>query len=453
LEKVNEKVNVAPQKKYIISFLKDGKKPIDSFLGKFNNEIESTYLNKTKFVKECQLCGKIDILYDTAVYKCYTNDKEIYSNTGGISFGICMECLLNILHGREYIQQYLSSRWAGSEVMILPHNYDEHLDRTFRFKKLGSTYSEEKLLEKLNSSEERVFEKLGRINETVDILFFESSKVRSEWKITYHIRGVLPSRFKLISDLEKKYSSEKYNFKLRDILNILAGGQSSNESKRLLNTIFHGKKYSRNLFFNKILRNYQKNHFSSGKKLSDKLFMNNVHAIYNFLADCGCLRTGWKFKIENSNGGYEMAEYATIDEFFEKNNKFFDTDQKKAWFLIGNVYSSMIYYSKKYHGSSGNSNESYLEKNFFFGKKYDYKTFIYFANKCSDLIIKYKSGGALTSGYSLNALLTRAKEYIGTGKDPLPADEAKYIFFWGMQQYIGKTNEKDKTELTNEGEQ
>ncbi|GAA0128397.1 TIGR02556 family CRISPR-associated protein [Methanococcus maripaludis] len=454
-EKVFEKVRIAPSKSYIVSFLKDGKKPIDLYLDKFNNEIESTYLNKTKLIKECHLCGKTDIIYDTAIYNCYTMDKEIYFNTDGPdsnSFGICKECLLNLLQGRDYTRDYLSSYWADSEVMILPHNYDNDMDEIFKNEKLSSTHSESKLIDKLRLSEEELFEDLGRLNEPVDIVFFEDPKTSSEWKITYHIRGVLPSRFKLISDLEKKYSSEKYNFRLRNILNILAGGSSSNESKRLLNTIFHGKKYSRNLFFNKILRNYQKNHFSSGKKISDTLFMDNVHAIYNFLADCGCLTNGWKFKIKNSNGGYEMAEYASIDEFFEKNNEFFDTDQKKAWFLIGNVYSSMIYYSKKYHSSNGSMNESYLEKNFFFGKKYDYKTFIYFVNKCSDLIIKYKSGGSLKSDFFLNAAITQAREYIGNGKDPLPADEAKYIFFWGMQQRIGK-KEKNEDTLTNEGEQ
>lgn len=453
-EKVFEKVRMAPSNAYIVSFLKDGKKPVDLFLDKFNNEIESTYLNKTKFTKECHICGKSEIIYDTAIYNCYTNDKEIYSNTDGTdstSFGICKECLLNILHGRDYTRDYLSSYWADSEVMILPHNYDENIDEIFKGERIGSTHSESKFIKKLGSAEEEVFEDLGRLNEPVDIIFFEDPKTSSEWKITYHIRGVLPSRFRLISDLEKKYSSENHNFKLRDILNILAGGQSSNESKRLLNTIFHGKKYSRSLFFNKVLRTYQKNHFSQ-KKVPDWIIMNNIHASYNFLVDCNCLNKGWNFKRKNIDGGYEMTEYNSIDEFFEKNNEFFDTDQKKAWFLIGNVYSSMIYYSKKYHSSNGTANESYLEKNFFFGKKYDYKTFIYFSNKCSDLIIKYKSGGALNSGYSLNSLLTRAKEYIGNGKDPLPADEAKYIFFWGMQQFFGKKEKSEKL-LNNEGEQ
>ncbi|ABR54139.1 CRISPR-associated protein, TM1802 family [Methanococcus vannielii SB] len=446
-EKVFEKVRIAPSKAYIVSFLKDGKKPIDLFLDKFNNEIEKTYLNKTKFTKECHICGKSEIIYDTAIYNCYTNDKEIYSNTKGFSFGICKECLLNILHGRDYTRDYLSTYWADSEVMILPHNYDNDIDEIFKGENIGSTHSESKLINKLKSAEEEIFEEFGRLNEPVDIVFFEDPKASSEWKIIYHIRGILPSRFKLISDLEKKYSSENHNFRLRDILNILAGGTSSNESKRLLNMIFHGKKYSRSLFFNKVLKSYQKNHFSQ-KKIPDWRFMANIHSVYNFLVDCNCLNKGWNFKSKNNGGGYEMTVYATIDEFFEKNNEFFDTNQKKAWFLIGNVYSSLIYYSKKYH----DSNVSYLEKNFFFGKKYDYKTFIYFTNKCSDLIIKYKSGGALNSGYSLNSLLIMAKEYIGTGKNLPTADEAKYIFFWGMQQRIGK-KEKNEDTLTNEGEQ
>jgi CRISPR-associated protein Csh1 len=96
----------------------------------------------------------------------------------------------------------------------------------------------------------------------------------------------------------------------------------------------------------------------------------------------------------------------------------------------------MIYESKKYKNEGEIDNtESYLEKNFFFGRKYDFKTFVYFSNQCSELMYKY---GVQNKGY-LKDLISSSKELIGVGDEKLSSDEAKYIFFWGMEQWIGKS--------------
>ena len=65
--------------------------------------------------------------YDTAIYKCFTNDKEIYKNTDKYNFSICEDCLLDVLNGRNYINDILKISWIGSEVMFLPHEFNVYI--------------------------------------------------------------------------------------------------------------------------------------------------------------------------------------------------------------------------------------------------------------------------------------------------------------------------------------
>jgi CRISPR-associated protein Csh1 len=55
--------------------------------------------------------------------------------------------------------------------------------------------------------------------------------------------------------------------------------------------------------------------------------------------------------------------------------------------------------------------------------------------------------GVQNKGY-LKDLISASKELIGAGDEKLSSDEAKYIFFWGMQQWIGKSKDNN----SNDGE-
>jgi CRISPR-associated protein Csh1 len=168
--------------------------------------------------------------------------------------------------------------------------------------------------------------------------------------------------------------------------------------------------------------------------------------VYNFLVDAGCLENGWKMPL-CGEGDTNMSAYKSEDEFFEVNKNYFDTNEKKAWFVLGRLYNAMIWESKKYYkhtdpqvnetGKEGNDqyNGSYLEKNFFFGRKYDWDTFLYFANQCFDLSVKY---GALHKKY-IKEFNSRLKEFMVPAENKnvkLSPEEAKYIFAWGMSQWF-----------------
>jgi CRISPR-associated protein Csh1 len=81
--------------------------------------------------------------------------------------------------------------------------------------------------------------------------------------------------------------------------------------------------------------------------------------------------------------------------------------------------------------------KSHLEQSFFFGRKFDYNTFIYFSNMCSEKLLKYRNYNP-----RIKEEMTMAKEYMQRGKGKLNNDEAKYIFFWGMDMYFQKGDEE-----------
>ncbi|AKB26303.1 CRISPR-associated protein, Csh1 family [Methanosarcina sp. MTP4] len=426
---------------YVVLFKKNGQKPIDISKQKFLDEIEKKGLRKGSSPGFCQICGQhTDALCDSIIYKCYTNDKEIFSNTEGLSYGICKSCIQHILFGKKHVDTFLKTWWGGSEILFLPHDYNEEIKEIFEFSNIGDVKEGRNLLKNLRENEADVMEAVGKCDTEVDILFISAPAGKSEWKITYKISDVMPSKFTKIAEFERKYKTKSGNhLALWQILSNLLGNSSkpgeifnTNEAKNFLKNIFHGNKINRNLFFSRAMGKYKHDYFAGYKS---SIF--TIHRVYNFLVDCGCLDKGWNF-VEQNDRGYDMAKYENVEEFFEINKEFFDSDVKKAWFLLGRLYGKMIYESKKYKGGDDKQNtESYLEKNFFFGRKYDFKTFVYFTNQCSELMYKY---GAQNKGY-LKDLISSSKELMGIGDEKLSSDEAKYIFFWGMQQWIGKSKD------------
>ncbi|MDQ1254878.1 MAG: CRISPR-associated protein Csh1 [Euryarchaeota archaeon] len=145
-----------------------------------------------------------------------------------------------------------------------------------------------------------------------------------------------------------------------------------------------------------------------------------------------------------------MKQYTSIEELFEDNKELFDTDKKKAWFLIGNVYSRVMYQSKKYYeekkanvnGESKNPvsyDVSYLENGFIF-KNFDYGTFMDFATKCTELLIKY--GVYSRAGY-LKADISQAILLMDGQNTKTSTSEAKYMFVAGLNQFIKHKKKED----------
>ena len=442
IEEVQKDINQS----YFIVITKNNKKPRELFTQKYEQKIKETYLisdtklNKSLKQSNCHLCGQNKKTYDTAIYKCFTNDKEVYKNTDKYNFSICEDCLLDVLNGRNYINDILKIRWVGSEVMFLPHEFNIYIKNIYEY--IDNNKHITSLLGQLREAEKEVLDKISKTNCMTDIIFFSDPKSSSEWKITYAIRDVMPSRMSVISRNISKYKKIDAYFCLGKIMNYLSYSDGKFDSKnkdrmRLLDIIFHGSKYSRELFFNKVMSKYKTKYFEilDNKKASNrKYIIQDIHEIYNFMCNCGCLEKPWL--IINEEG--KIMKYNNASELFETNKKFFNDDIKKAWFIMGQIYRDTINASKSYYkdkregnialDNKGQSYESsHLEKNFFYSRKFDNKTFILFANTCSEKLQKY---GAYYS--NIKDKMNQAKEYMASSSKKINNDEAKYIFFWGL---------------------
>ena len=442
IEEVQKDINQS----YFIVITKNNKKPRELFTQKYEQKIKETYLisdtklNKSLKQSNCHLCGQNKKTYDTAIYKCFTNDKEVYKNTDKYNFSICEDCLLDVLNGRNYINDILKIRWVGSEVMFLPHEFNIYIKNIYEY--IDNNKHITSLLGQIREAEKEVLDKISKTNCMTDIIFFSDPKSSSEWKITYAIRDVMPSRMSVISRNISKYKKIDAYFCLGKIMNYLSYSDGKFDSKnkdrmRLLDIIFHGSKYSRELFFNKVMSKYKTKYFEilDNKKASNrKYIIQDIHEIYNFMCNCGCLEKPWL--IINEEG--KIMKYNNASELFETNKKFFNDDIKKAWFIMGQIYRDTINASKSYYKDKSEGNialdnkgqsyeSSHLEKNFFYSRKFDNKTFILFANTCSEKLQKY---GAYYS--NIKDKMNQAKEYMASSSKKINNDEAKYIFFWGL---------------------
>ena len=404
IEEVQKDINQS----YFIVITKNNKKPRELFTQKYEQKIKETYLisdtklNKSLKQSNCHLCGQNKKTYDTAIYKCFTNDKEVYKNTDKYNFSICEDCLLDVLNGRNYINDILKIRWIGSEVMFLPHEFNIYIKNIYEY--IDNNKHITSLLGQIREAEEEVLDKISKTNCMTDIIFFSDPKSSSEWKITYAIRDVMPSRMSVISRNISKYKKIDAYFCLGIIMNYICYSDGKFDSKnkdrmRMLDIIFHGSKYSRELFFNKVMSKYKTKYFEilDNKKASNrKYIIQDIHEIYNFMCNCGCLEKPWL--IINEEG--KIMKYNNASELFETNKKFFNDDIKKAWFIMGQIYRDTINASKSYYKDKSEGNialdnkgqsyeSSHLEKNFFYSRKFDNKTFILFANTCSEKLQKY----------------------------------------------------------------
>jgi|GEM_PF-554183 len=415
-------------KNFIVVILLNGKYPYELFKDKFLDKMYATRFKAISGKHICHFCGEKKQVFNTTTYKFYTNDKDVYGSVDEKDkFGVtmCKGCLNDILIGKEYVENKLTTYWIDKSVMFLPHNFNEQTKAIYESSTIVSE-DRQNFISNIYNDEEIVLELLGKGNTETDIIFFEKEGNKTFY-VQHTIKSMLPSRFGELSILLTKYGIKLYN-----IINYstaikvgLKGIDTTNKEKlRMVDALFLGKSINRNTFFTRAMM-VHKYEFINGK---NKFTVSNIGKVYNFLVDAGCIEGGFKV----------MTQYGDYKELFMDNPSYFNSNEKKSWFLIGMAYNFVNYMIKK-----GNSNEegkiadrSSLDKNFFFARKFDFKDFIYFSNLLSDKMIKYKISSAW-----LKDILTESKELMANPSGKLSSDEAKYIFFWGMDSYFKKVQE------------
>lgn len=433
-------------KKVFLVFLKDGDYPEKWLENDFLKKMYSTYFTLVKGNShKCHMCSSVGEVYNTTTYKFYTNDKVIYGNInikGKDGFSICESCLKKIIVGKKYISEFMTGYWLDKSVMFLPHTFNEDTQGIYELSHIDEKdSSRQKFLEKINARQEEIIEELGKSNAVTDIVFYDFNETNKTIKILYNIENVVSSRFEEIYKLLEKYrDTNGYILSLSKIYEYLASivkpekiEFKSKEQIQILDSIFKAIKLSRENFFLKVMKVHKQHILQNGKKFFNRKYsMTTINRIYNFLCDCGCL-----------DRRFIMRKYSSYEEMFEENKSFFDSNEKKAWFLLGMAYNRMIYKIKEKNKSEEeDKTRTPLEKGFFFAKKYIYKTFVDFANELTDKAIKYS-----VDDFTFKNYINESKKMMANRENELSQEEAKYIFFWGYDTVLGnKKNEEEGKE-------
>ncbi len=438
----------------------EGKTPRELYEKKFLDKMLKTVYKKIAGNHICHICSKKGEVFNTAVYKFFTNDKKIYSifNKGKNGFSICSNCLKFILYGKNYINKYHSCMFVGSLVMFLPHEYNSQISQYYNHAN-NKTKEGASLLRSIKENEDMVFNEIGKSNSTTDIVFYEYDFTKKTFVINYHIQSILPSKFSEISKYLKEYSLNTY--KIFNYLTMLKSKYTKkstldSEKAKILRDIFYGRRIDRIQFFKRCMDVYKNEYLNNNQRycISDTL------RIYNFLIKCKCLQ----------GRCIEMKNYSNYNELFEQNSEYFCSNEKRAWFLLGRVFNTVNSYIKNKIDIPNNKEEvgnkesqniaeslkdtrarSSMDKIFFFSRKFDKRDFLYFCNLINDKIEKYKSAPLK---YSLDSVwlkdeMFEMKAYYAKAENKLSKDEAKFIFFWGKDSYF--EDKSKKTTKNNEG--
>ncbi|AKB75792.1 CRISPR-associated protein, Csh1 family [Methanosarcina lacustris Z-7289] len=471
--KIAEKVAENPKYNYVILFTRNGKKPfeIDSCRKKFIELYKRNILHATDTPGYCHLCNRlVNSRFESCGLGCYTNDKSVYYKTYGseadrsLPFGVCDDCLADLLYGERFALQYLTVWWGGlkgEKVIFLPHQFNDDIKLTFETNLIGDTESNKGFLARIQTNEADVLGCIGTGDYAMDVIFISAPAGRSEWKIQCVIENVSTSRFAKIAKLQKIYQTRGgetsdgreikiRNLQLKTIIYYLVGNFAekkgfpayedifaTNEARYYLDVILHGVEINRREFFVHVMSIFWR-YYARDK---ERECIMTIHRIYNFLVDCGCLQHGWNMPLYI--GGENMvAPYLTIDELFERNPERFSSDFRKAWFLLGNVYGSIRRDMKSARSDRGGDYATKLVENAFItDRKFNMKDFNEIARVC------WEYSCAHNTEHYIKTRLANAIDLIGTGSDVegISPDEIALYFVWGQTQYIGKEKENEDT--------
>jgi CRISPR-associated protein Csh1 len=342
-----------------------------------------------------------------------------------------------------FAEHYLTARWGGSSLFLLPSQFDNTIESMFTTK-ITTSKDPDTLLRTIYERETYIFDLLGNMQCDFDLLFFNKNK--SEWKIQTEIQSVNATRFKQLADIKNTQRIDIENkdgtLQLKTVVYYLNGelreknlGEKyvpdytdifmSNKSKSWLNVIFIGRKIDRQMFFSNAMRIYNQQRTQGHKNIFP------IHRVYNFLAACGCLEGGWKMVSDGKPIQYESTEV-----FFKENAEYFNTNAKQAWFLLGRVYNTMSYMYRK----SRAVRDFPLDKNFIRGCRFDFEGFINITARCWDMAKVYGCQGLIRND------LTTARQLIVNDNSTLSLAEANFVFSWGEAQVIRSKKSNDGSE-------
>jgi CRISPR-associated protein Csh1 len=386
IKAVEEIFNSIPKKeRYVVLtvVIKEDEKNI--YIGDFevfklrmrNIPVEKFYYSQTnkKNVKgldsQCCICNNIksEVYGLASPFAFYTIDKPGYIS-GGFNYEkawrnypVCKECAVELELGKNYLDENLKLSFCGRRFYLIPKLiFNKNLSKLLaQYRGTFKNSDEDKKAKKLITPEERLFKKLGKEDNTVtfDLMFIEENN--AALNILLNIEDVYPSTFSKLYNQWEKIKEMKFfkgieylaNF---NYLNYLFNSKENNRYFLEITDRIIGKgKIEYNFFIkfvNKLLiEAFKKEEKGEHEKGKDSYYLATLRA-YTFIY---YLYKVDKFRNRGKEGVGDMdkeiwkledfsCKKEVFEDYFNINSAFFNTDSKKAVFMIGYLTKNILDY-------------------------------------------------------------------------------------------------------------
>ncbi|NPU87546.1 TIGR02556 family CRISPR-associated protein [Methanothrix sp.] len=341
------------------------KKSCDRFFRKYGGESRGTDAL-------CSVCRQQkDEVYAYAIpWPFHTFDKPGFI-AGGFrqsnawkNTPVCFDCAINLDAGKKYIEENLDFNFYGFRYLLIPNlvigdDYQEILDILSGMKKELKMSKETR--NRITDDEDEI---LDMVKDQKD--FFSNSllfykKDNSAYRILLHIDGILPSRLRRLFDAKEKVEDAfsvynemvlsdnkiemRYDF---GVLRRFFPRESGNVTHdkiflEIVNRIFVGRAVDRHLLISFMMNRIRDDFVHGRSTLINTL---NGFLLLHYLKELNLLKD---LEVSDMSGIVLRREELEalplekrVEEFFEANKAFFDTDAKKATFLEGVLAQKLL---------------------------------------------------------------------------------------------------------------
>lgn len=383
IEQIKSKYNSIPKKeRYVILTLVIEEDSTNKYIGDFKVfkeritkiPIKKFYYSQTnnKEVKGkeefCSICNerKKEVFGLASPFTFYTIDKPGYIS-GGFNYGnawknypVCKECAIKLELGADYIRKKLTMSFYGRKFYLIPKTiYARNLEGILRKYSNRLDNDENKKVYQTTHTEDIIFRKLCRENNNVtfDLMFIEENN--AALNILLNVEDIHPSTFKKLYDRWDDIKSMEFFSKIKYMANFGYLNDlfdSKNYNRYFLETVDNiiGKGKIEYNFLIKFINDKLTEAFKNEDDYYEATFKAYIFMYYLYSLD--------KFRNRGREGVKEMNreiwgikdfnnKKEAFEDFFNSNKAFFNSDSKKAIFMIG--YLSKMILNIQYRKEEG----------------------------------------------------------------------------------------------------
>lgn len=365
---IEEHVKLLPKKNFKILTLQIDDKDLidDDLIKKIFITLSNNKMGGVKNNQCCACCSKVGQVYSDAFppdLTFFTVDKpgfayEFDKNNTYKMLPLCYQCAIHLRIGLKFIREQLNHQLYEENYFLIPHFLNKIDNRILkRIVEMRNFSTSNETKEQFKMDEAVILRKINQdIDNSVNFILLFYKKEKSALKILCSIEDIFPSRFnkvfegidsvnnyRLFENLFIKNPKLRFNFGvIRYFFPKSKNTKSDKDFFSVVSDIVNGVKidYSFLLqaFMKKIEETFrqEKNHNVEEPTLKALLFL-------MFLEMMDLLKNMSEGSLMEEVYETKSEFIKSIRRFFEENNTCYNTNEKRAAFLVGCLVNNVLY--------------------------------------------------------------------------------------------------------------